>query len=264
MKLTVLADNNTYIDRYFLGEPAASYYIEEGGKRFLFDTGYSGVFMDNAKALGITLMRLDGVIISHSHNDHTRGLFRFFGGDRPRLYAHPAALHDVVSAGLSVGCPYGRDQLAREFELCLSKQPVELAPRLTFLGEIPRALKFEPRADIGRDADTGEPDRVVEDTALCYEGKEGLYIITGCSHAGICSILEYAKKLTGVSKIAGVIGGFHLLDMDERAESSIGYLANERIGELYPCHCTGFCVRARLNALSPVREVGVGLTVEWE
>lgn len=28
MKLTVLVDNNTYIDQYYLGEPALSYYIE--------------------------------------------------------------------------------------------------------------------------------------------------------------------------------------------------------------------------------------------
>ncbi|HBL5355537.1 TPA: MBL fold metallo-hydrolase, partial [Clostridioides difficile] len=27
MKIQVLVDNNTYIDRYFVGEPAVSYYI---------------------------------------------------------------------------------------------------------------------------------------------------------------------------------------------------------------------------------------------
>ena len=27
MKLTVLADNNTFIDQYYLGEPAVIYYI---------------------------------------------------------------------------------------------------------------------------------------------------------------------------------------------------------------------------------------------
>ena len=29
MKLTVLIDNNTYIDEYYIGEPALSYYIED-------------------------------------------------------------------------------------------------------------------------------------------------------------------------------------------------------------------------------------------
>ena len=30
MKLTVLCDNNTYIDQYYLGEPALCFYIEDG------------------------------------------------------------------------------------------------------------------------------------------------------------------------------------------------------------------------------------------
>ena len=55
MKLRVLVDNNTYIDRYYLGEPAVSYYIECDGIRLLFDAGYSDVFLKNAEALGIDL-----------------------------------------------------------------------------------------------------------------------------------------------------------------------------------------------------------------
>ena len=39
MKLTVLMDNNTYIDMYYKGESAVSYYIEDGDKRILFDAG---------------------------------------------------------------------------------------------------------------------------------------------------------------------------------------------------------------------------------
>ena len=33
MKLTVLIDNNTYIDEYYIGEPALSYYIEDENER---------------------------------------------------------------------------------------------------------------------------------------------------------------------------------------------------------------------------------------
>ena len=38
MKIRVLVDNNTLIDRYFVGEPAVCYYIEMDGMRILFDT----------------------------------------------------------------------------------------------------------------------------------------------------------------------------------------------------------------------------------
>ena len=40
MKLTVLCDNYTIIDRYLLGEPALSFYLEDNGSTILFDTGY--------------------------------------------------------------------------------------------------------------------------------------------------------------------------------------------------------------------------------
>jgi len=43
MQLHVLLDNNTLIDRYFVGEPAVSYLIEEGDLRILFDVGYSDI-----------------------------------------------------------------------------------------------------------------------------------------------------------------------------------------------------------------------------
>lgn len=49
MKLTILVDNNTYIDQYYLGEPGVSYFIEDCGIRILFDTGYSDVYVRNAK-----------------------------------------------------------------------------------------------------------------------------------------------------------------------------------------------------------------------
>ena len=74
MKITVLVDNNTYIDRYYLAEPAVAYFIEDGEMRLLFDTGYSDVLLKNARAMGIDLTNLTHLALSHGHNDHTGGL----------------------------------------------------------------------------------------------------------------------------------------------------------------------------------------------
>ncbi len=71
MRLTVLVDNNTFIDQYLLGEPAVSYYIEAENKKILFDVGYSDVFLQNAAKLGIDLTQLDMLVFSHGHLDHT-------------------------------------------------------------------------------------------------------------------------------------------------------------------------------------------------
>src|SRR3954453_6566164 len=49
--------------------------IEYGGRRILFDTGASSAgFEHNVKSLGVGLKKLDFVVISHRHNDHTAGL----------------------------------------------------------------------------------------------------------------------------------------------------------------------------------------------
>ena len=49
--------------------------VEHGGKRILFDTGNNPeIFAQNVKAAGVDLMKLDFVVISHRHLDHTAGL----------------------------------------------------------------------------------------------------------------------------------------------------------------------------------------------
>ena len=87
MKLVVLVDNNTFIDQYYLGEPALSIYLENAGQKYLFDTGYSDVYLKNAAAMQLKLDNLDAVIISHGHNDHTGGL-AFFSKNKvaPQAY----------------------------------------------------------------------------------------------------------------------------------------------------------------------------------
>ena len=74
LSVTLLVDNATLIDRYFTAEPGLSFSIETSEKKILFDLGYSGVFLANAENLGIDLLDLDYVVLSHGHIDHTGGL----------------------------------------------------------------------------------------------------------------------------------------------------------------------------------------------
>jgi 7,8-dihydropterin-6-yl-methyl-4-(beta-D-ribofuranosyl)aminobenzene 5'-phosphate synthase len=264
MKLTVLADNNTYIDRYYLGEPAFSCWIETGGCRILFDVGYSDVFLRNADAMGIPVREADVVALSHGHNDHTGGLAVLCGENlpkRPELVAHPAAFDRRYDEGLMVGCPVPRETLARTFRIHESCQPLWLTDDLAFLGEIPETA--EQRTPVGTLAG-GAADGCMDDTALAYRGSAGVYIITGCSHSGICNIVNYAKEVTGQTRIAGILGGMHLLQYDDHARRTLAFLEREEISELWPCHCTGFAVRAQMSRTMPIREVGVGLTLDWE
>ena len=57
MRILVLVDNNTYIDQYYLGEPAACFYLEDGGTKILLDAGYSDVFIKNAGKMHVDLKK---------------------------------------------------------------------------------------------------------------------------------------------------------------------------------------------------------------
>lgn len=269
MQITVLMDNHTEIDVYYLGEPAVSYWIETEGKCFLLDCGYSDAFLKNAKAMGLDVTAIDTLILSHGHNDHTGGLSALLQENfkkPPMLLAHPDALLPKYVEQLEVGSPCDTQILAQKYRLHLTKEPYWLTQKLVFLGEIPRNISFEPPIPIGTTYHNGQsqPDYLADDTALAYIGKDGLYIMTGCSHAGICNIIQYAKQITGCQKVCGLLGGLHLFDLDDRSQATIDFLAKEQIEKLYPCHCTSFAVRAALHAKTPVQEVGVGMCLHWD
>ena len=267
VKLTILTDNTTRIDAYYLGEPAVSYFIECDGMKFLFDTGYSDVYLKNAERIGIDLHQLDAIIFSHGHNDHTGGLEFLPEAIRDiPLYAHPDAFAPKEYEGMSVGSIISETDLCNRFQLCLSSEPVRLSEHLIFLGEIPRTNDFEGKAPIGMRllGKAWEPDYLPDDTALAYCGNGGLTIITGCSHAGICNITEYAKDVCGDDRIEGIIGGFHLLEMNSQVSSTVDYLKKQNPKRLCPCHCTCFHARAALQNAIPVTEVCVGDVLEIE
>ena len=104
-------------------------------------------------------------------------------------------------------------------------------------------------------------DTVKDDTAIVYKSKKGLFIVTGCSHSGICNIIEYAKKVCNENKVCGVIGGFHLFDINERLNKTIQYFKEINPKLLYPCHCISLDAKIELGKELKINEVGVGLEI---
>ena len=108
------------------------------------------------------------------------------------------------------------------------------------------------------------PDALPDDTALAYLGESGLVILTGCSHAGICNIIEQARRLTGVRRVAAVIGGLHLLAPDPaRLSATVDYLHSIGVADLYPCHCTCLAAKLALSRAAPLHDVGSGLRLSF-
>ena len=274
MKLTMLVDNHTLIDAYYLGEPAVSYWIETAGKTYLFDAGYSDVFIKNAEKMGIDLSSMEAVILSHGHDDHTRGLAAFPAYYKnkkkrqrlPRLLAHPEVFAKRRDGDLSIGCPVSLGAVAENFIPELSKKPVWLTEKLVFLGAIKRNNEFEAKAPIGEIERAGswQPDYVMDDSALVYCSDEGLVIITGCSHAGICNIISYAKEICQEERICSVIGGFHLLHTPSwQMEKTVEYLAKLKAKEIYAAHCTDLAAKIALAKELPLKEAGVGVVLSY-
>jgi len=263
MKLTVLADNNTLIDQYFLAEPALSFYIEDSGKKILFDAGYSDVFIKNAAKLGIDLKTLDYVVISHGHLDHTRGLnhliklYKKSKFKKPKLIAHPAALMPKFFGKQQIGSNLSPKTMTKYFDVILTDKPYNLTKNLIFLGAVPRKNNFEICNICG--------DTLQDDSALAFRGKGGLTIITACSHAGIVNICEHAKNICRANKIAAVIGGLHLLGpAPKQISQTVKYLKKQKLQKLYPCHCVDLNSKIKLSASAPLGEVGSGLKLEFK
>jgi 7,8-dihydropterin-6-yl-methyl-4-(beta-D-ribofuranosyl)aminobenzene 5'-phosphate synthase len=278
MKLTVLVDNNTLIDRYFLAEPGISLYIEQGGKRILLDVGYSDVFIKNAQKMNIDLRTLDYVVLSHGHLDHTWGLdplVRLYTESdiegiphkRPAVLAHPLAFFSkIVGDGNEIGSLISQDKLSKHFAIKLSKDPIWLTERVLFLGQIERKNDFEGKKPIGSIMKPGgeEPDYLYDDTALVYKSPQGLVIITGCSHSGICNIVEQAKKLCKEERIIDIIGGLHLLDpLKEQLQGTLEYMKKLNPKQMHACHCTDLNSKIALSKVVNLKEAGVGLVLKY-
>ncbi len=277
MKLTVLVDNNTTIDRYLYGEPGISLFIEDCGKRILFDVGYSDIFIKNAQKLNINLFDLDFLTISHGHNDHTWGLAPMIGmysetsaasikHKKPVLLAHTQAFNRKYHGNEMVGSIVNEKTLSDYFDMKLTGEPFWVTKDLVFLGGIERANSFENKEPLGKFMNNGvkEDDFMRDDTALAYKSDSGLVIITGCSHSGICNIVEHAKKICNENRVTDIIGGLHLLNPDkEIMRLTKEYLRQLNIKRIHPCHCTDLQSKIELSETAEIGEVGSGTVLEY-
>ena len=267
MKLTILVDNNTFIDQYYHGEPAASFYIECEGEKILFDTGYSDILISNAEKMGIDLQKVTYIILSHGHDDHTKGLKYLKDAidvSDMKLIAHPDCFLPKYNGKLYIGSPFSEEEIRNMTKYFSCKSSYQITEKLIYLGEIPRKNFYENQSPIGKYEQDGvlKDDYLADDTAMVYKSEKGLFVITGCSHSGICNIIEYAKEVCKDNRVYGVLGGFHLFEDDEQLQKTIEYLKNNEIKQFYPCHCVSLPARAKMMEKLSVVETGVGLVVE--
>ncbi len=227
--LTVVFDNNNFLDGLKTSW-GFSCLIEGKGKTVLFDTGGDGdILLYNMSRLGIDPDRMDAVVISHSHGDHTGGL------------ASLLEAHSNLEVYLPASSPAGLKDTVRSH----GNRLVEVSGSLQICDGI---------------RSTGEMGAEIKEQALVVETEAGLLVITGCAHPGIVEIVGAAKS-AGLSEVLLVMGGFHLgAKSGSEIETIIADFKALGVQHVGPCHCTGDkAIRAFRNAYGDdLIKVGVG------
>jgi len=241
--------------------------IEYGGKRILFDTGNNAEFLKyNVEALKIDLQRLDFVVISHRHGDHTSGLsyilslnpsvpiytpYEVSGFGTPVLPGIVAAMNRHIPS-LPDDMHYfdGQPQEARPSG---SAWPTAHFIQIAKTGEV--APGFCLIALVSDAAGTKE----MHEISLAFQTPAGLTLIVGCAHPGIQNIVQEAERLD--ARIYSVFGGFHLLAASDTEVQEIAAALHDRskIERIGPGHCTGLPALAALRNLYQGKYVYAGL-----
>lgn len=244
-----------------LGEWGIAYLIETGQHRILFDTGSGFTLQGNAQALDVDLAKIDAIVISHGHIDHTGGLMKVLETCGPvDLFIHPAAFAAryykeglrFIKGGESLSAD---DVRLRVRSLHETIKPAEIGGGLMVTGEVPRETDFEDtglRGDVFMDPDGKTRDLVQDDQAIFFRVPEGVVVLLGCGHAGVVNTIQYVSKLTGEKRIYAVMGGTHLMTASPvRMKKTVEAFRQFGLQKIMLCHCTGVDAYAEISRAFP-------------
>ena len=178
-------------------------------KTILFDTGGDGdILLSNMRACGIEPARIDAVVLSHMHADHTGGLNAFLEANNDVTVYLP----EVFAEGLK------RRVRKAGATLVETNEPCNVCHTAWTTGVL----------------SSGIPEQ-----GLYLKGREGLVVVTGCAHPGIVRMVEAATAHAG-EKPSAVLGGFHLKGASRfEIAAVIEGLRELGVRRAAPSHCSG-------------------------
>lgn len=256
IRITTLVENTPGEHLALHPEHGLSFFLEVSGRAILFDSGQSGMFLENAKKLRLDPSSLEYVVLSHGHYDHSGG-FRSLAnlpGSR-RLVVGKGFFEDkyaVRNGGYEfLGNDFTRDFLEERGipYTELSEPTLEIVPGVFVLGSFPRLHKDEtinPRFRLFRDG-RFVPDPFDDEIMIAVDTPDGIVALLGCSHPGMRNMLDAAKARLGKT-VRAVLGGTHLVEAAEPGLSaSLEYLSRQGMEIVGVSHCTGPAAMKRLE-----------------
>jgi 7,8-dihydropterin-6-yl-methyl-4-(beta-D-ribofuranosyl)aminobenzene 5'-phosphate synthase len=219
----------------------------------LFDFGRTFHAVNpNIEMLKIEFDKLEALALSHGHKDHFGGLVEILKSRREKipkgipLYLGEEALAESGQGERVAHRPPKKEEIeglgiVRIVEIT---DPTPVFPGAYLTGRIEKVTDYE-KVDPGRWVKAGDkrvPETFVgeQSVVLSLKGK-GLVVFTGCAHVGVVNTVKYAQKITGVSKVHAILGGFHLIGAKEEViQKTVADLKAMAPDYVVPMHCTGF------------------------
>lgn len=217
--------------------------VEHQGKRILFDTGNdAGKLAANVRKLNVDLTRLDFVVISHRHGDHTDGLRHllkvnpqvkiyvpsdeYFGGDTPpAFFSRPEPslpkrmryFGGQVPKAVPHGTPWSNANFVR----------------------VDTALEVMPGVRLVRNLSATRVFAETPEISLAIDTSEGQLLVVGCSHPGIEPILASIDARRKPVRL--VVGGLHLVTTPDAEVDRLALALRDewKLAAVAPGHCSG-------------------------
>jgi 7,8-dihydropterin-6-yl-methyl-4-(beta-D-ribofuranosyl)aminobenzene 5'-phosphate synthase len=204
----VIYDNYAWVDS-LTADWGYSIVIEGLAKTILFDTGTKpDIFASNFRKMGLDASAIDFLVLSHEHFDHTGGISSFV----------------KMKTDIPVIIPHSFTKAFKQ--------------RMDSLGLKPLLVK-EPAMICEALYTSGEFDFPLAEQALVLDTKQGLVVMTGCSHPGIVEMLKEIKSSFN-KNIYMVFGGFHLMEKsEEEMDRIISGMKALGVVKCGATHCTG-------------------------
>jgi len=216
MKLIIIYDNEIYKKGIGLeSDWGFACLIKTKYDTILFDTGAKGkILLNNMAKLNINPSDIKKIVISHNHGDHTGGLKSL------AHYVNNVDLFQLI-----------HESPSDNMKTTITEMPKKISENVWTIGKI---------------------KGLVDEQSLVLKGERGWYVLTGCSHPGVETIMSAAKQ---IGDIVGIIGGFHNFN---------NFSVIKDLDLICPCHCTAHKQDLKRDFPNVTSDCGVGKIIDLD